>query len=211
MRSLISVFIVFLISILPAWSEETRMGYTGRTLIYHSDVKLRGTQKRDVRYSQKADFFGAVAVNTTKRTYDTSGAAWGYHNLKTAQNVAMQSCRFKAERPEDCVLYLSVVPKGFNINSNEQTLSKTAVEAYNFLVGWSRFNSDSYRSLATNGIHTWAYSAVATSREAAEKDAVNVCEETFAKSQKKKKTAWVNAVYAKDQLKCRVFITFSPD
>ncbi|WP_170377638.1 hypothetical protein [Ruegeria atlantica] len=211
MRFLIPVFTVLVTSIAPAWSDEPRTDYSGRTLIYHSDVKLRGSQKRDVRYSQKADFFGAVVINTTKKTDNFNGAAWGYHNLKTAQDVAMRSCRFKAESPEDCVLYLSVVPTGFDIKSKELTLSKTALDAYNYLDGWSQINFDEYRSFATNGIHTWAYSKSAPSREAAEKDAMNLCEETFAKSLKRKKPAWVEAVYAEDKLKCRVFTTFSPD
>ncbi|MTI03168.1 hypothetical protein [Roseibium sp. RKSG952] len=209
MRFFISVFII-LTSIAPAWSDETRLDYSGRTVIYHSDVKLRGSQKRDVRYSHKANFFGAVAINTTKKTNDSNGAAWGYHNLKTAQDNAMRSCRFKADRPEDCVLYLSVVPKGFDFKPKTRTLSNDAVEAYNFLVGWSRLNFDSYRSFAVNGIHTWAYSASAPTREAAEKEALEVCEETFARSQKKKDPAWAKAVYLKEHLQCRIFVTFSP-
>ncbi len=211
MRFLVSIFTVLVTSVAPAWSEEPRTDYSGRTLIYHSDVKLRGTQKRDVRHSQKADFFGAVAVNTTKKTDDFNGAAWGYHDLKTAQGVAMRSCRFKAERPEDCVLYLSVVPKSFDINSKELTLSKTGSEAYNYLKGRLLSTLGSYQSFATNGIHTWAYSAAVSSREEAERNAIKLCEETFAKSLKRKKPDWVKAVYAEEKLKCRVFTTFSRD
>lgn len=211
MRVLSLSFTLCLATATAAWSEATTIDLSGRQVVYHSDVKLTSSQKRDLRNARKADFFGAVAVNTVNRTYDASGAAWGYHDLASAQGVALRSCQFKAERPEDCVLYLSVLPRGFDTISKGNTLSKTGVDAYNYVVKWSRVNFDKYRSFATNGIHTWSYSASATSRQAAEKEALKICEDTFAASQKKKDPAWAEAVYSKDQRNCSIFATFVPN
>ncbi len=210
MRLFLSFCAAMLATINFAYADLAELNYSGRNVIYHSDVKLSGSQKRDVRDARKADFFGAVAINTVNKKYEASGAAWGYHTLETAQSVALRSCQFKADNPEDCVLYLSVVPKGFSTSTEAQTLSKTGVDAYNFVIKWARVNFDEYRSFATNGIHTWSYSAPANSQQVAEQDALEICERTFAKSQARKDPAWANAVYNKAQMKCRILTTFSP-
>lgn len=195
-------------------AEEVWMSPKGKKVLLHSQVELSPAQKKDARKFRNVDFFAAMAINTVNRTYEATGAAHGYHDLKLAQETALRSCRYKAASPSDCTLYMSVVPGNFDQRSKTLSLSEHASEIYGDLLKWSKWNTNGYRALAISERRAFGWSGREKRRERAVSTALEKCEKAVEKtlaSGSSRPEGWRKFVFGGKRPVCRVVSVFGSE
>ncbi|WP_164658294.1 hypothetical protein [Tropicibacter sp. Alg240-R139] len=210
MRNLIAVAVSALVTFSAAHAEAPDITLKGSIVVLFSDPPLTREQKMDAKRFRTKDYFAAMAVNTVQTDIEYTGAAWGYHNIEVAKDVALKSCRFKAQNPSDCVLLLAVVPKNFDLASRSFTVSEYSQKAFVHASKLSRKKPNKFIAFAIDNNHMFAYSRFSKTRDKAEQHALELCKEGAKKQRVKMPEDWNQAVLGPKHLECRVIHVFGP-
>lgn len=212
MRFLLALIVLFSFQSHPTIAFEPVQGLNGKRTILHSSIELSKAQRLYARRFQRKRNFAALAINTSDPSGEAIGAAWGYHSLKAAQRLALRSCEFKAKAGEKCVLYLSVVPKNFDENSSDPTLSQEGVQYFLDVRKWSHRHPGKYRALAINGGSVIGDSGTSEpTRRGAEVVALKRCAKIVEQMKSSMPLDWQEAVLNPADEKCRILVVFGPE
>jgi hypothetical protein len=212
MRFLLALVVLLSFQSHPTMAFEPVQGLKGKRTIFHSTIELSKAQRLYARRFQRQRSFAALAVNTSDPSGEAIGAAWGYHSLKAAQRLALRSCEFKAKAGENCVLFLSVVPKNFDENSSDPTLSQEGMQYFLDVRKWSHRHPGRFRALAINGGSVIGDSGTREpTRQGAEAAALKRCAEIVDRMKSSMPRDWQQAVLNPADEKCRILIVFGPE
>jgi hypothetical protein len=165
-------------------SAEATLFTESSVMQLHSNEKLGPNESkllRTLKSRPQRVYFGAVFVNSRG---DWGVAINGYHNLQNAVTAAEIYCKIEARfeniDPEGCVLYATIVPKGFvGSRSPENGVSQRAEKSFQeeYIAGQ---RSNSFGAFAISGMSEWGYSHSRGSEAEAISAAVQYCQQQVA-------------------------------
>jgi len=125
-----------------------------KVIIQHSKKRLSpGNEKAFERFKASYGYYSVFAVNIAENV-----ATWSdQHSLQEAEKQSLDVCKLKSRNKNGCIVYASIIPKGYSPKNGTLTLSQDATETFKGEFKY-RLSSNNYGAVAINytGGFGWA-------------------------------------------------------
>ena len=167
----------------------------------HSKAKLSKTLRSDLsNFKKKYKYYAAFIVNPE----EDRGGWTSSHSLDHAINGSMKVCKSRSENKNACVVYATIIPKGYTPKKGTITLNQSLTKEYK-----TKFTQDlkdqNYGAIASYPFGGWGW-ATASTKKQAEKDALKWCNVQSVEDKAYLPETW-EKVITKDEHKCRIYIS----
>lgn len=170
----------------------------GKVFRQHSDKKLKEISRASIKeFKSNYEYYAAYAVNPVE-----DKSAWvSNHSLEKAKRQALDVCRLKSNNKSGCIIYATIIPKGYKPKNGKITLSQTATGVYRGKFQ-SALRESNFGAFAINEAADFGW-ATRPERNEAIKAALDFCKIGGANGRSKSSKTW-KKYHTKEHYKCRI-------
>ena len=174
--------------------------------VQHSNKKLNSGSRAELnKFKATYDYFAAFAVNPNEK----GSSAWvGGNDLKTPSKHALDICKLGSKSPQNCIVYATIVPKGYDTKKEGVTLGHEPTRIFNKeVLGTLRANE--YAAVAVSQA-TGVGFGISTVKDKAINLSIGACQREVAAVKSKAPKIWREYWNAK-HYKCNVVYVRAPN